>query len=279
MSTASSNDHLRCRLLFTPKLLERVLMLWLHLLTSHWTYPQLIGIFCTTAAPKLLLPRSKAHVSFNMLTTSWYLPCLILGCLKCHWLLRIMSHFGICELAVSPPSFHQFHGSSSYPLFRLLLLCSSLGDESPSGLSSLALYPRTPARFHQHLGFSYYHLYSADCWRRPLMFLLASVSNIFCPAPANFLVTAPAFPLRTFPCPYCQHGWFNGTTWVVMWPGPSSCFLTIEIASRMDTQLTDSGLCSHCGGDRNSFWLWDLDLKRCSLFLFQPFCYHEENIF
>ena len=197
-------------------------------------------IFCTTATPKLLLPRSKAHVSFNMLTTSWYFPCLILGCLKCHWLLRIMSHFGVCELAVSPPSFYQFHGSSSYPLFSLLLLCSSLGDVSPSGLSSLALYPRTPARFHQHLGFSYYHLYSADCWRRPLMFLLASVSNIFCPAPANFLVTAPAFPLRTSPCPYCQHGWFNGTTWVVMGPGPSSCFLTIEIALRMDTHIIQS---------------------------------------
>ena len=72
------------------------------------------------------------------------------------------------------------------------------------------------------------------------MFLLASVSNIFRPAPANFLVTAPAFPLRTSPCPYCQHGWFNGTTWVVMGPGPSSCFLTIEIALRMDTHIIQS---------------------------------------
>ena len=111
-----------------------------------WTYPQPIAIFCTTAALKLLLPRSKAHVSFNMSTTSWYLSCLILGCLKCHWLLRIMPHFGVCELAASPPSFHQFHGSSSPPIFSLLLLCSSLGDGSPSGLSSLALSPHTPER-------------------------------------------------------------------------------------------------------------------------------------
>ena len=190
-----------------------------------------------------------------------------------------MSHFGVCELAASPPSFHQFHGSSSSPHFSLLLLCSSLGDESLSGLSSLALYPHTPERFHQHLGFSYYQLHPADCWRGPLMFLLASVSNIFCPAPADFLVAVSAFPLRTFSCPYSQYGRFNGTTWVVMWPGPSSCFLAIKIDSRMDTQLSGSGLCSHRGGDRNSFWLWDLDLKRCSLLLLQSFCYLEENIF
>ena len=126
-----------------------------------WTYPQPTAIFCTTAAPKLLLPRSKAHVSLNMSTTSWYLPCLILGCLKCHWLLRMMPHFGVCESAASPPSLHQFHGSSSPPIFSLLLLCSSLGDGSPSGLSSLALSPHTPERLHQRLGFSYYHLHSA----------------------------------------------------------------------------------------------------------------------
>ena len=121
------------------------------------------------------------------------------------------------------------------PRQRVSSLLGSLSR--PERVGSLSIDQRVGS---VHLGFSYYHLYSADCWRRPLMFLLASVSNIFCPAPANFLVTAPAFPLRTSPCPYCQHGWFNGTTWVVMGPGPSSCFLTIEIALRMDTHIIQS---------------------------------------
>lgn len=156
-----------------------------------------------SSAPLLYLNCSCQSLRPMFHSICWLLLVLTLldSWLTRHWLLRIMSHFGVCELAASPPSFHQFHGSSSSPHFSLLLLCSSLGDESLSGLSSLALYPNTPERFHQHLGFSYYQLHSADCWRGPLMFLLASVSNIFCLAPADFLVTVSAFPLRTFSCP------------------------------------------------------------------------------
>ena len=216
--TTSSSDHLRCLLLFAPKLLKRVLTLWLHFLTSHWTYPQPIAIYllphcCTKTA---LAKASEAHVSFSLLNTSWYLSCLILGCLKCHWQLRTISHFGFCGLAAShlpfislmAPPRPRFQSSPSllipgiWKSFRALL-------SSPSLHIPLRGFINTCLQLHSALRWFLERTFFCFCF------------SIFCPAPATFLVTASVFPLRTFPCPYSQSVWFDGTTGVVMWPGPS----------------------------------------------------------
>lgn len=189
---------LRCHLLFTPKLLERILMLWLHLRTP--TGPTLNQLLSSAPLLYLNLLCQSLGPCFIQYVDYFLVLTLLDSWLTLHWHPQNNVSLRCLWVVASPPSFHQFYGSSSSPHFSLLLLCSSLGDESLSELSSLALYPNVPERFHQHLGFDYYQLHSADCWRGPLMFLLASVSNIFCLAPADFLVTVSAFPLRTFSC-------------------------------------------------------------------------------
>lgn len=67
---------------------------------------------------------------------------------------------------------------------------------------------------------------------------------MLCPAPATLLlVVASAFPLRTFPCAYSQHMWFDGTEFeVVTWlelsfysPHSRNCFRNGYAASWVST--------------------------------------------
>lgn len=215
--TTSSSDHLRCLLLFAPKLLKSS-----HTLTAFPYLPlDLPSTYCYLPLPhcctKTALAKvSEAHVSFNLLNTSWYLSRLILGCLKCHWQLRTISHFGFRGLAASSPSFHQSMApprppSQSPPSLLIPGICKSFR----ALLSSPSLH--IPLR-----GFIITWASVTFC---TLLFLKGTsvcfCFSIFCPAPATFLVTASVFPVRTFPCPYSQSVWFDGTTGVVMWPGPS----------------------------------------------------------
>lgn len=180
--TTSSSDHLRCLLLFAPKLLKssHTLTAFPYLpldLPSTYCYLPLPHCYTETALAKV----SEAHVSFNLLNTSWYLSCLILGCLKCHWQLRTISHFGFCGLAASSPSFHQSYGSPSSPFSVSSFSAHPWNMEVLQGSTLFTLSPHTPERFHQHLGFSYI-LHSAvpegDFCLLLFQYFLSSTSHI-----------------------------------------------------------------------------------------------------
>lgn len=167
---ASSSDHLRRVLLFTPRFLERVLGLWLHFLTSHWTDPRptaiyLLSHFCTKTALDKVLQSIKHFLT------------LILGALNTTNSSGQFLTFGFWGVAAASLPFYQSHGSSTSP-FSVSFSAYPWDLEVLQGSVPLTLSPHTPEWFHQHLGFSY-HLHSVDPWRGPLMFLFASVSVFF----------------------------------------------------------------------------------------------------
>lgn len=233
--TTSSSDHLRCLLLLAPKLLKssHTLTAFPYLpldLPSTYFYLPLPHCCTKTALAKV----SEAHVSFNLLNTSWYLSCLILGCLKCHWQLRTISHFGFCGLAASSPSFHQSYGSPSSPFSVSSFSAHPWNMEVLQG-SALSTYPwevsSTPGL----------QLHSALCcsWRG-LLFASVSVFSVhhqphfWWQHPFFLWGPSPVLILRVYGLMGLQ-GWSCDL-------GLHSPLLTPGIALGMDTRPTGSGL-------------------------------------
>lgn len=181
--TTSPSHHLRFFLLFAPKLLEKVLTFWLHSLTSHWTFPQPIAqsTFCAITPPKLLLPRMVWPMFHSIYST-------LLGTTPA-WLLAALNTIDFSQFLTLASMGQLFLIILSsvwrllFPLFSLLSFWSGPEYGSPSGCCS----PR-PLSTHPWKG---------------LINICASVTSslIFYPVSATLLVTAPALPLRTFPCP------------------------------------------------------------------------------
>lgn len=195
--TTSSSYHLRFHLLFAPKLLEKILMFWLHFLTSHWNDPQFIAIYLLSyrSTETAFAKVRKAHFSFSLLNTSQYLSGLTLGSLKHQRLLRTVSHVGFWELAVSHHPFISL--MAPLPPFSLLFLCSALEYGSPSGLCSPHPLSTYPWEVYQHRGFSY-HVSSAESWKGTSDPFVCFCFSVFCTAPTTLLAIAPALPLRCF---------------------------------------------------------------------------------
>lgn len=198
--TTFPSHCLRFFLLFAPKLLEKVLTFWLHSLTSHWTFPQLIAqsTFCAITPPKPLLPRMVWPMFHSIYST-------LLGTTRA-WLLAALNTINWSQQFLTLASMGQpfliIFSSVSRLLFPFSVSSPAQAQnmELLLGAALLALSPHTPERFDQHLCFSY-QLTLPTPGKGPLISFVCSCFSIFYPVSATPLVTAPALPLRTFPCP------------------------------------------------------------------------------
>lgn len=123
--TTSPSHHLRFFCLFTPKLLEKVLIFLLHSLISHWTSPQPIeqSTFCAIIPPKLLLPRMVRPMIHSTYST-------LLGTTRA-WLSAALNTIDFSQqfLMLASMGHHSLIILSSvsrllFPLFSFLFFCS-----------------------------------------------------------------------------------------------------------------------------------------------------------